>query len=101
MAVKGMSVFTQGGEDFTINDPNIADEFNTSTNYYKGDEAYYQGNLYMFTQDHSAGAWNGSHVVQIKVGVRLKELDSLTEDLNNIAITAGEKDLSEMFYSAV
>lgn len=94
MAVKGMSVFTQGGEDFTINDPNIADEFNTSTNYYKGDEAYYQGNLYMFTQDHSAGAWNGSHVVQIKVGVRLKELDSLTEDLNNIAITAGEKDLS-------
>ena len=39
MANKSMSVLTVGGEDYTINDPNIANEFSASTNYEKGDFA--------------------------------------------------------------
>lgn len=73
MAVKGMAVFTHQGEDFTINDPNIADEFSESNGYEIGDHCYYQGNLYRFKQAHAAGAWNSGHVDQVKVGEEIKE----------------------------
>lgn len=61
MATKGMTVMQQGTEEFTINDPNIADEFSTSVNYAIGDLCYYQGTLYRFKAAHTAGAWNASH----------------------------------------
>ena len=67
MAVKGMAVFRSGGEDYTINDPNIADEFSTSKAYSKGDYVYYGGSLYKFTQNKAAGAWNGSAVQAVKL----------------------------------
>lgn len=73
MATKGMTVFTQNGEDFIINDPNIANEFSTGTAYAVGDHVTYQGKLYVFTAAHSAGAWNAAHVVQKIIGEELNE----------------------------
>ena len=66
-----MSVFTHQGTDYTINDPNIADEFSTGTSYVIGDHVTYQGNLYVFTSNHAAGAWNSGHVSQMKIGNEL------------------------------
>ena len=74
MATKGMSEFRNNGEDFTINDPNVADEFSTSSAYEAGDHVYYQGNLYEFTAAHSAGAWNSGHVTRVLVGNEVKTL---------------------------
>lgn len=86
MATKGMTVMQQGTEEFTINDPNIADEFSSSTGYVKGDFVYYQGNLYVFNTDHSAGAWNSSHVTVVKLANRTADLESKTADLDELMI---------------
>ena len=41
----------------------IAPEFSSSTNYKIGDLVWYNGsNLYMFIEDHAAGAWDSSEV---------------------------------------
>jgi hypothetical protein len=42
-----------------------AREFSTSTNYVIGDLTLYGGYLYRFTSNHSAGAWNSAHVVEV------------------------------------
>lgn len=66
MAEKGMTEFRGNGTDYTINDPNIADEFSTSKAYVKGDQVNYQGNLYEFLTDRAAGSWNAAHVRKVK-----------------------------------
>lgn len=71
MAQKGMTEFRSNGEDFTINDPNIADEFNVNKAYEAGECAYYQGDLYIFITKHVPGTWNISHVRKFKVGDEL------------------------------
>lgn len=68
MATKGTSEVRVNGEDYTVNDPNVEYEFSASTAYKKGEFCYYQGKLYIFTTDHSAGAWNADHVSQRTVG---------------------------------
>ncbi len=40
----------------------IAPTFSNDTAYTSGQFVWYSGNLYRFTQDHAAGAWNASHV---------------------------------------
>ena len=60
MAVKGMSVFTHQGEDYTINDPNIASEFDASEANEKGDYVYCQGDLYRFDADYAANTTWGN-----------------------------------------
>ena len=72
MASRGMAEFRSNGVDFTINDPNNAGEFSASNDYTVGQYVYYQGNLYRFTSDHAAGAWNANHVTQAKIGADLK-----------------------------
>lgn len=99
MATKGMAVFTQNGEDFTINDPNIANEFSTSLSYTAGDRVYYQGTLYRFRTNHTAGAWNSSHVTAILLAEEFEEIekdynriiDTLTEEI----IKVGQDDFTE------
>ena len=76
MATKGISVYTHNGEDYTINDPNVANEFSASTAYAVGDHVNYQGNLYVFTVAHAAGAWNSAHVSQVKLGQEVSDLKS-------------------------
>ena len=72
-ASKGMSVFVHNGTEYNINDPNVANEFSTSTAYTAGDYVTYQGALYRFTADHSAGAWNSSQVESVSVAGQLKK----------------------------
>ena len=87
MANKGMTVFTQNGEDFIINDQNIANEFSTEATYAIGNHVTYQGNLYVFTKAHTAGAWNAEHVTQVTIDGELKDLYDKSEQ---IGITSGQ-----------
>lgn len=64
MATRGVSVIACGGQDYTINDPNIAAEFSSSTSYAVNDYVYHNGNLYQFTAEHS-GAWDSGDVTQV------------------------------------
>lgn len=80
MATKGMSVYTHQGEDYTINDPNNAAEFSSSTAYEKGDYCYYQGTLKRFTEDHPAGAWNGNHAVTALLANELKGIKTTIDE---------------------
>ena len=83
MATKAMTVFRQGGEDYTINDPNIADEFSSSAAYAAGTYVNYQGNLYKFTADHAAGSWTGTDVTAVKIGKEVSGLTKTQDDLRN------------------
>ena len=72
MAVKGMSVFTHQGEDYTINDPNNAPEFDATASNAKGDYVYYQGDLYRFNSAHAANtAWSSRSKTKVKLGAEL------------------------------
>lgn len=89
MATKGMTIMQQGSEEFTINDPNIADEFSASLNYAADDLCYYQGTLYRFITDHAAGAWDASHaqpnnlkmILDAKAGVLDQKIIRINTDL--------------------
>ena len=65
MATRGMAVLKVDGTDYTINDPNLAEEFSTLADYKKGQYVNYQGDLYRFRTNHSAGSWNSSHVKKV------------------------------------
>lgn len=54
----------------------IAQNFSTSTSYNTGEYVIYNNDLYRFTRDHSAGAWNNNHVIAVKVGNELKNINS-------------------------
>jgi hypothetical protein len=73
-AERGMTEWTANGVDYTINDPNVAEEFDPTKAYHVRDHVYYQGNLYVFVAEHAAGAWNTSHVLLFKVGAELANL---------------------------
>ena len=76
MATKGMAEFRADGENYTINDPNNAEEFNPNKPYQAGEFVYYQGNLQMFTAPHAAGAWIGTDAIQTKLGDQVTNLKS-------------------------
>ena len=54
----------------------IAEGFDSTKNYLIGEYCIYTGNLYRFTSNHSAGAWNSSHVSQVVLGDEVSELKS-------------------------
>lgn len=74
MATRGMAVLKVDGTDYTINDPNLAGEFSTSADYKKGQYVNYQGDLYRFRTNHSAGSWNSSHVKKVSFSDEVKEM---------------------------
>ena len=49
----------------------IAPTFSTSTAYTAGQVVWYGGDLYYFTQDHAAGAWNADHAAAAILANRL------------------------------
>lgn len=49
----------------------IAEDFNSASAYVAGDYCVYNGSLYRFTADKSAGSWNSSVVEQVAVCVEL------------------------------
>lgn len=58
------------------NKVDIATEFSDLTNYSAGDLVYYDGALYEFQVDHTAGAWETSEVIQ-------KDLSDVINSLRN------------------
>jgi len=54
----------------------IAPKFSTSDSYSTGDYVFYNNVLYRFVADHSAGAWNASHVEAVVIGDELAELNA-------------------------
>lgn len=50
--------------DSKANKVDIATEFSDLTNYNAGDLVYYEGVLYEFQVDHTAGSWETSEVIQ-------------------------------------
>ena len=82
MASKGMTVFTHQGEDFNINDPNNAPEFDSSVSYAVGQYCTYQGSLYRFVMPHSAGAWSVAHAQVATVGEDIQTVKTDLEKFN-------------------
>lgn len=56
-----------GGSADSAKRSDIATEFSTETNYTAGNFVYYEGKLYQFNADHSAGAWDPTDVVEANV----------------------------------
>ena len=95
--VKDSTVQTLNGKLDNLNatlggNANIAPVFNTATAYSKGDMVNYNGDLYVFTANHSAGAWTGSDAVQTKVS---SELSSLKSGLTNLTTLLQITQLSD------
>lgn len=63
------------------NKADIATEFSDLTNYYAGDLVYYEGALYEFQEDHTAGPWETSEVIQ-------KDLSDIVNTLKSGLISA-------------
>ena len=88
---RGVSVITAGGQDYNVNDPNIAAEFSSSASYAVNDYVNYNGNLYRFTADHS-GAWSSGDVEQVKAGTEIagmKKGMGYSEKTNNLIAPKG------------
>lgn len=56
-----------GGSADSAKRSDIATEFSAETSYTAGNFVYYEGKLYQFNADHSAGAWDPTDVVEANV----------------------------------
>lgn len=87
--------------------PKIAPYFDSGTAYSKGDIVSYNGQTYMFTSAHAAGAWNANHVTAIDLGTAVSVMqsvlgddvisnvgDSVTEAIGNTALGTTATTLS-------
>lgn len=84
------AVGTRGGEPVTSTDPtyhnnakyyaeqggaaNLAQTFDASTAYAADDYVLYNSKLWRFTTAHAAGAWNASHVAEVKAMDEVSDL---------------------------
>lgn len=59
-----------------------AEDFSAAKNYSAGRYCIYNGDLYRFTADHSAGAWSGSDATQVLLADDLAEMGDDLKDLN-------------------
>ena len=74
MANKSLKSMKFPGLPDTYKVPPQAADFSTSTAYAVGDYCVYQGDLFRFTTEHPAGAWNAAHVVAVALGDDLADL---------------------------
>ena len=81
-----------GGDSAQANKSDIATEFNTTTNYTAGCFVYYQGKLYQFNADHSAGAWDPTDVVVANVTDQVVSNKSAIDGLAAADITYDNTD---------
>ena len=77
-----MSQYRQNGVDYIIDDPTVAPVFVESAAYAAGQYVKHQGNLYRFTTNHAAGAWNASEVTQAILGNEVSDLKSALTSVN-------------------
>lgn len=77
---------TYKGTDIEFEDvkavENAAEAFSTSQAYATGDYCTYEGTLYQFVADHSAGAWNAAQVKKTTIGREVTDLKSEIIDSN-------------------
>jgi len=93
MATRGMSEFRADGVNYTVNDPNIAKEFDATAANDKGDYVNYQGDLYRFTAAHAANtAWGSRSKTKVELGADVKALEDgkvpSTRTVNGHALSA-------------
>lgn len=93
-ASKGMAVYEHNGEEYNVNDPNIADEFSSSKKYVKNDYVYHAGKLYRFKTSHTAGSWNANHVDQVLLTDNVKVMRAAAVDQQEIAMQEGVYQLN-------
>lgn len=62
----------------------LAPEFSTGTAYTKGQYVTYNGHLYRFTSNHSAGSWNNGHATQTSIGTDIADSVAGFPALNNL-----------------
>ena len=71
---------TYKGTDIEFEDikavENAAEAFSQSKAYATGDYCTYEGTLYKFVSDHSAGAWNAAQVEKATIGREITDLNS-------------------------
>lgn len=58
----------------TVKDTGIGEPFDESKSYAKGELVIYNGMVYQFTADKSAGAWDASKVVEVPLGEVIERL---------------------------
>lgn len=62
---------------------NLAFPFSTNANYSKNDYVIYNGVLYRFVNDHSAGAWNANDVTQVTATDDITDLEYNVQKLRD------------------
>ena len=69
----------------------LAPEFSTSTSYAVGQYVTYDGGLYKFVTEHTAGSWNSAHVTEATLGGGISAVKSTTSlDINSVAKVADQ-----------
>lgn len=68
---------------------NIAADFSTATDYTAGDYCVYEGELYVFTADKAAGAWDASAVSKVSISDVLKKNTFDIADIEDGMYTPG------------
>lgn len=81
-----MSQYRQNGVDYIIDDPTTAQVFVETAAYTAGTYVKHQGNMYRFTTDHAAGAWNASEVTQVTLGQEVSDLKSALSDSISLGV---------------
>lgn len=87
-----------GGDSTQANKKDIATEFSATTNYTAGCFVYYEGKLYQFNADHSAGAWDATDVVEANVTDQVVSNKSAIEGLtaSDIMMSDGVTSVEDM-----
>ena len=94
-----MSVMRQGTQDYTINDPNIANEFDPTEVYAAGTYVNYQGDLYRLTANHAANTtWTNTSKTKVKIGDEIKGIKGDISDLPTIRsnISQNAEDIDQI-----
>ena len=66
-----MAFTVTNGADGNVQGSSIADAFDSTKNYARGDMVIYSGQLYIFKSAHSAGAWIGTDAEAVSVAAQL------------------------------
>lgn len=96
MATRGMSEFVQNGTAYTVNDPNIADEFDSTQANDDKDYVYHDGDLHQFITGHSEGSWNAAYVNKVKLGKQVERARKIA--VSDARSLGGRADLKQYLY---
>ena len=73
----------------------ISDAFSVERSYSKGDITIYNNNVYEFTANKSAGAWDSTKVTQTTIGAVCTSLNnSLTKSSSTIDVVNGTQNMN-------